>query len=214
MIFFLFCVLPQGLLLVCSLNSKNWCLLISDPIGWDLGLVLMIQIYSQTVQIHFSHLSLFDKLGFKINEDYSMTICLTEGGKQTFLDTAELAWSKRDHIQRREAAKLSALIMGSEPRVGKCFLHFRGHEVDRVKALAHNKGDLDARLDGWGAVIPSAGTRAQGIWSATDKTGTYQCSRSESSFTRKRTEKTLSQYVKLAVQLHIDNMTAINYISF
>ena len=68
----------------------------------------------------------------------------------------------------------------------------------------------DASLEGWGAVIPSAGTHAQGIWSPVDKQEHINI------LELKAVLLGLKHLCHLLsdqhIQLHIDSMTAVNYI--
>ena len=179
----------------------------------------------------------------------SMTVSLTEARKKTIFDTAQFVMNNRDCLRIRQVAKLTGLIVASEPGVDKCFLHFRGLEMDQITALAQSKGNFDAfmqlsglaiqdvqwwignvqsvfkplcggpinfavftdaSLEGWGAVMPSAGTHAQGIWSPVDK------QEHTNILELKAVLLGLKHLCHLLsdqhIQLHIDSMTAVNYI--
>ena len=68
----------------------------------------------------------------------------------------------------------------------------------------------DASLEGWGAIIPSAGAHAVGIWSAIDK-------QEHIDFLELKAVLLGLKYLCHLLsdqhfQLHIDSMTAVNYI--
>ena len=86
-----------------------------------------------------------EHLGF-ILDSRAMTISLTRDRKDTIFQTASFVLHHYRHVKIRAVAKLIGLIVASEPAVDKCFLHYRGIEMDKIRALASNKGNFDAYL--------------------------------------------------------------------
>lgn len=105
------------------------------------------------------------KLGFKVNEEKSvliptqeiehlgfvinsmdMTISLTQNRKSGLKQTAKEVLGNKEEVKIRLVAKLIGLIVACEPAVEKCFLHYRGLELDKIQALKFSRGNFDANM--------------------------------------------------------------------
>ena len=53
----------------------------------------------------------------------------------TIFDRVQFVMNNRDCLRIRQVAKLTGLIVASEPGVDKCFLHFRGFERLSTKGI-------------------------------------------------------------------------------